>query len=457
MSAARRLAADVLLRVEQGGAFANLALDSALRAAGRIEPREAALTTELTYGTLRWQLQLDRAIGQFSDKNITELDLPVRIVLRLCAFELLHHPTVPARAAVHEAVELCKELRAGRASGYVNAVLRKLSEARTPAPLPSREVDPIGYLAAKYSHPRWMVERWTSWLGAEQAEKLCAANQQIAANTLRVNLAAGTVEAAEAALLQANVQTTRGRYSPAALLLAPGTPPALDLEGHERGLVQSQDEGAQLVSLFAAPGAGARVLDACAAPGGKACHLAELVGPAGSVLAVDLHERKAEIIAEAAARLGVTNLRALAADATLPLPAGAGAPEGGFDLVLLDAPCSGLGTLRRHPEVKLRRTPEDVDRLAQLQRRLLDQVAHSVRKGGLLVYAVCTLLPEECDEQVTRFLAARPDFREEPAPAGFALPPAQLDCLDDKGRLRTLPGQTGTDGFFAVRMRRALD
>src|SRR5207237_7365433 len=169
----------------------------------------------------------------------------------------------------------------------------------------------------------------------------------------------------------------------------------------------------------------ARVLDACAAPGGKACHLAELVGPDGSVLAVDLHQRKAEQVAEAAARLGHSNLRALAADATLPLPPDAGAPAEGFDLVLLDAPCSGLGTLRRHPEVKLRRTPADADRLAQVQARLLAAVQRYVRTGGLLVYALCTLTPEECDEQVQRFLGAFSQFELDRPPPSF---PA--DCLD---------------------------
>src|SRR5207248_3101085 len=230
-------------------------------------------------------------------------------------------------------------------------------------------------------------------------------------------------------------QPQPGRYSPDALLLGPGTPPALDIDGHEQGLFQAQDEVAQLVSLFAAPAADARVLDACAAPGGKACHLAEL---SASVLAVDLHARKAQQIAEAARRMGLANLQSLAADAMLPLP---GVAEQGFDLVLLDAPCSGLGTLRRHPEVKLRRTPADVDRLAQLQAKLLSSVARYVKPGGLLVYAVCTLTPEECDEQVERFVKSQSHFRIERPPEVF---PA--DCLDGD-LLRTLPNRTGTDGF----------
>jgi 16S rRNA (cytosine967-C5)-methyltransferase len=459
-SPARRIAADVLLRVEQGGAFANLALDGALRAAGVLEPREAALATELTYGSLRWQLQLDRTIAAHSDRPPAELDLPVRIALRLGTFELLHHPRVPARAAVNEAVELVKELKAGKASGFVNAVLRRISEKRAPPPPPSREVDPAGHVAAVTAHPRWLVERWIAWLGLDEAEKLCAANQILAPAVVRVVRGKGTVAQAAQALREAGVESTPGRYSPDALVLAAGAPPALHIEGHGEGLFQAQDEAAQLVSLYAAPAPGSRVLDACAAPGGKACHLAELVGPSGSVLAIDLHARKAQGIADQAKRLGLANLRALAADATLPIPG----DTGPFDLVLVDAPCSGLGTLRRHPEVKLRRTPADVDRLASLQARILGQAAKVVRPGGHLVFALCTLVREECDEQVERFLAAHPAFREDPPPwsdgQGTGFPSwsgdqgALRDCVDEKGRLRTLPHRTGTDGFFAVRLRK---
>ncbi len=432
------------MRVAQDGAFANLALDAALRQAGALEPREVALATELTYGSLRWQLQLDRALAAHSDRALDDLDDPVRVALRLGAFELLHHGKVPAHAAVNEAVEVVKELKAGRAAGFVNAVLRRLSETRAPPPPPSREVDPVGHVAALTAHPRWMIERWSSWLGPSETERLSEANQQQAAPAVRVARRRATPQQAQEVLQKSGIDSRPGKYSPDALILASGAPPALDIDGHAQGLFQAQDEAAQLVSLFAAPDRSARILDACAAPGGKACHLAEIADQ-GSVLAVDLHARKASAVAETARRLGLENLEARAADATVPIP---DVPLASFDLVLLDAPCSGLGTLRRHPEVKLRRTPEDVDHLAQLQARLLSSVQRDVRPGGLLVYAVCTLTPEECDEQVQRFLGAFPQFRVERPPAGF---PA--DCLD-RDFLRTLPHRTGTDGFFAARLRR---
>jgi 16S rRNA (cytosine967-C5)-methyltransferase len=265
------------------------------------------------------------------------------------------------------------------------------------------------------------------------------ANQEQAPATVRLKRGARD----KALQMLARYDPRPGRYSPDAAVLAPGAPPALDIDGHEEGLFQAQDEAAQLVSIYAAPSPDAAVLDACAAPGGKACHLAEM---ARSVLAVDINARKARQVEEAAQRMALANLTARAADVLLPLPE---VPLESFDLVLLDAPCSGLGTLRRHPEVKLRRTPQEVDELARLQAALLAAVQRYVKPGGLLVYAVCTLTPEECDEQVDRFLKSSSRFHlEGPTPAW-----QHADCLDARGCLRTLPHRTGTDGFYAARLR----
>jgi len=440
----RRLALRVLFELE--GTDKDAAETLRYQAEDECAPADVThYAQELVYGTLRHLDGIDDAISAASlNWRLEDIGKVERAVLRLGAFELLHHEKVPARAAVNEAVELAKELKAARATGFVNAVLRRLSETRSAPPPPSREVDPVGHLAAITAHPRWMVERWMRWLGNAEAEQLCAANQQQAPATVRVARRKATVARAQEALRASGIESRPGRYSPDALILASGAPPALDIEGYEQGLFQAQDEAAQLVSLFAAPDRSARILDACAAPGGKACHLAE-IAERGSVLAVDLHARKAAAVGEAARRLGLENLEARAADVTLPIPDVA---FESFDLVLLDSPCSGLGTLRRHPEVKLRRTPDDVDRLAQLQARLLAAVQRYVRPGGLLVHALCTLTPEECDEQVQRFLTAFPQFGIDPPPPSF--PP---DCLEGEF-LRTLPHRTGTDGFFAARLRR---
>src|SRR5207245_2112332 len=272
---------------------------------------------------------------------------------RVSAFELLHHPRVPARAAVDQGVELVRALGLARAAGYANAVLRRLSENRAPPPPPSREADPVGHVAALTAHPRWLVESWARWLGIEEAGKLAAANQQQALAVVRVARRRATRDRVQEVLRKSGIESTPGRYSPDALVLAPGAPPALDIEGHEQGMFQAQDEAAQLVSLYAAPPPGAAVLGACAAPGGTA------------------------------------------------------------------------------------------DRLAALQASLLTQVSRSVKPGGLLVYAVCTLTREESDEEVERFLAAHPEFHPERPPSGWALPAADADCLDEQGRLRIFSHRTG--------------
>src|SRR2546423_1147682 len=246
---ARRIAAEVLMRVAQDGAFANLALDAALRQAGALEPREVALATELTYGTLRWQLQLDRALSAHSDRALDDLDEPVRVALRLGAFELLHHEKVPARAAVNEAVELAKELNAARATGFVNAVLRRLSETRASPPPPSSEVDPVGHVAALTSHPRWIVERWMRWLGPAEAEQLCLANQQQAAATVRVARRKATPARVQEVLRESGIDSRPGRYRPDALVLADGAPPSRSEAASHAGRRRSAGTG---------PGASAR-------------------------------------------------------------------------------------------------------------------------------------------------------------------------------------------------------
>jgi 16S rRNA (cytosine967-C5)-methyltransferase len=443
---ARRIAHEVLVRVETGGAFADRALDGELLRAGALDPREAALATELVYGTLRRQIALDHALERFSDRALETLEPVVRAALRLGAYQILHL-RVPEHAAVNESVELARGSRGREGSaGFVNAVLRALLRGRDEIQPPDRAVDPIGHVAVVESHPRWLIERWTAWLGAAEAEAIAHANNAPAPLALRANRMRGRRDEVAAA-----VGGLAGRYAPDAVVVEKGGAPDR-LPGWDEGRFAVQDEAAQLVSLYASPAPGSRVLDACAAPGGKSCHLAEIMEDRGRVLAVDLHARKAEQIAEAARRLGLASVEARAADLTHPLP---GEAEASFDLALLDAPCSGLGTLRRHPELKSRRTAADVQRLAALQAELLDNVARYVRPaGGVLVYAVCTLGEDECDAQIERFLAAHADFIADPPPPAAPGVPSFSELTDARGFLRTFPHRHGCDGFFAARLRR---
>jgi 16S rRNA (cytosine967-C5)-methyltransferase len=424
-SQARSVAAEVLTRVERDGAYASIALEAAMASARGIEPRDAALVGELVHGTLRRQMALDSALERAAERPIARLEIGVRTLLRMGAYQLLYLDRVPARAAVHETVELCKARGLARAAGLANAILRRL--AREPIiPLPA---DPVERLSVEESHPLWLVRRWVDQLGLEEASALCRTNNLPAPLALRTNLKRGSREALlellRAARPDASIEA--GRFSPAAILLLGAGPPAR-LPGYAQGLFQVQDEAAQLVGSLLSPTLDSPTLDVCAAPGGKSCHLAEL---GGDVIAIDLSLRKLVRGRSEAERLGL-KLRWLVADATQPLPV----PDRSQAHVLVDAPCSGLGTVRRHPELRYRRQPEDLPRLADLQLSILRRAAPAVRPGGVLVYSVCSNEPEEGLAQRDRILSELPDFSA------------------DSEVFLTWPHQQGMDGFSSFRIRR---
>ncbi len=437
---ARRIAFDVLMRVEEGGAFASRALDAALSQAGALPAREAGLATSLVYGTLRRALQLDAALAPHSSRPIDKLDPAARVLLRMGAYQLLVMQT-PAHAAVGETVELAKGTAHGRAAGFINAVLRALLRAGPPPTPPPLAEDPVAHIAAVESLPRWMAEEWVAWLGAEEALALAAAMNGPAPLTVRSPRAAELLERVLAAGLSARACAG----SPDGLTLAGGS--VAELTRAAAGLpFQVQDEGAQATVLLAAGhlrGRTARVLDACAAPGGKAFHLAELLGPGSEVVAIELHPRKAEALRQEALRRGLP-VTVLCADASQPLP---GVELGSFDAVLVDAPCAGLGTLRRHPELKQRRLPEDLPRLAALQLAILRAMAQYARPGAPVTYAICSLSRVEGPEVVAAMLSE--GWRRDEAPAAVS-----RAMVDPAGDLVTLPHRHGADGFYAARIVR---
>jgi 16S rRNA (cytosine967-C5)-methyltransferase len=437
---ARDIAFGVLRRVEEGGAFASRALDAALDQAGALEPREAGLATELVYGTLRRALALDAALAAHASRPLSDVDAAARVALRLGAYQLLYLGTAP-HAAVSEAVALVKRVQHGRAAGFVNAVLRALARDPRPAPIPPLEADPAGHVAAAEALPRWLAEEWVAWLGSAEALALARAMNAPAPLCARSPARDELLARARAAGLDASAAArspdgvvVRGAAVRALARAAGGVP------------FQVQDEAAQLVSAFAAGelrGRGGRVLDACAAPGGKTFHLAELLGEAGEVVAVELHPRKADELRREAERRGLGGrMRVVCADAARPVP---GVEERSFDAVLVDAPCTGLGTLRRHPELKLRRSAADPERMAEAQRAILDACRAYARPGAPITYSVCSL---------TR--------AEGPAVAAWALgrglaragaPPAfPADVLTPEGELLTLPHRHDCDGFYAARL-----
>ncbi|MFA5027831.1 MAG: 16S rRNA (cytosine(967)-C(5))-methyltransferase RsmB [Candidatus Methylomirabilota bacterium] len=440
---ARGIALEILDRVERTQAYANLLLDARL-AGGTLSPADRALATHLVYGVLRWRGRLDWILAQALDRPLTAVEPRVRDLLRLGVYQLTALDRIPAFAAVDETVSLARAAGAARSAGFVNAVLRGVAR-RIPIPDPPPAEDPVGYWGSAGSHPAWLAARWITRLGPEEAGRLMAANNQIPPLTLA--LTPGRLEAAalRRALERVAREVTPGRLNPAVFAVLGGGAPA-ELPGYAEGHFIPMDEAGTLPVLALDLAPGLRVLDACAGGGGKSALIAAELGADGLVSAVDASPRAIRRLESAAARLRLPALRTEVGDArTL----GARYP-GAFPRVLLDAPCTGLGTLRRRPEIKWRRGLADIARAALLQGELLRGVAGAVAPGGLLVYSTCSLEPEETEAVIAGFLADHPQFR----PAGP--PAAGLRALAEPGTgfLRSWPQRTGTDGFFIARLTR---
>ena len=430
----RGLAHEVLVRVERTGAFADVLLARRLAEAG-LATADRRLATELVYGTLTWQGRLDHYLQALLRGPVADLAPPVRAALRLGLYQLLGLDRVPAYAAVDGSVRL---VTGKPMKGLVNAVLRRATRlGRDGVPLPDPTVDLHERLAVEWSHPPWLVARWSRELGAESLAALLEADNRPAGLALRVNLQRTTRAALRAELAAAGVTTRDGAWAGTAVVVEAGGEHLHATREFREGYFAFQGETSQLVVERIPLEPGARVLDACAAPGGKSTALAERLGPAGRLGAVDPQRAGLRRLVAETQRLGLQSVTPVAGDARRP-PVG-----GSFDLVVADAPCSGLGTLRRHPELKWRRTESDLPRLAAVQSEILAGLAPLVRPGGLLVYAVCTRTKEETLDVVERFRAAQPRFDVEPF-AG----PATTD-----GFLMTAPHPHGLDGFFVAMLR----
>jgi 16S rRNA (cytosine967-C5)-methyltransferase len=440
---ARAAAARALLRVADDDAFSDLALESEI-AARELSPRDAGLATELTYGTLRWQRYLDWILAPHSTRKLDALDTRVLVLLRMTAYQLAFLERIPPFAAVSDAVALAKARSRRGVPEFVNAVLRSFSRrgAREREPKPPK--DPIEALALKVSFPTWLAARWTERYGVAGAEALMRAMNERPPLTLRTNtLRTSRDELAARLKREDRLDAATTAYAPEGLTVAQGGAPSA-WRAFVDGAFAVQDEASMLVARLLDPKPGDVVADACAAPGTKTTHLAQLMENRGRILAFDPYPARLARVPEAAARLGVTVVDARGGT----VEQHAGRVGATCDAVLVDAPCSNLGVLRRNPEVKWRRDASDVRKSGARQREILTAAAAMVKPGGRLVYATCSLEPEENEAVIDAFRATRPDFVPDP-PADFPLP------LDDDGVLRCRPHRHGTDGFTAVRLRRA--
>lgn len=418
---------------------------------GLPDERDRALAGEIATGTLRWQASFDAVIEAFTGRAPSRLDPEVLDILRLTMFQLLHLDRIPASAAVNDGVQLARKAGKKSASGLVNAVLRRVSRERTHLPLPARpaaesDVDAArAYLSTTLSHPRWLIERWLDRFGFEAAEAWATFDNAPARLTLRAVRWRTTREELAATLAAHGVETEPARFAPDGLVVRSGNP-LLTPIAHD-GSFLVQDEASQLVGLFAGAQPGERVLDACAAPGGKTTQLAA-DAPEGLVVASDVRGRRVDLLLDTIRATGAANVRVVRADASGGLPFAAP-----FDLVLLDAPCSGLGTLRRDPDIRWRRSAEDFPALADAQFAMLNEAARVLKPGGRLVYSTCSSEPEEDEQVVDRFLSGRDDFALAPA----LTPEPVRAFIDARGHFRTLPFRDGLEAFFAAMLVKTKD
>jgi 16S rRNA (cytosine967-C5)-methyltransferase len=443
VSASRRAASEILRRVEDEGAFAAVLLASA---GEELRADDRALCYELVLGVLRRQLWLDKSIEHYAGRAAASLDAPVRRALRLGLYQLRFLTRIPASAAVNESVNLAHEARLRSSASFINAVLRRA--AREPDYEPSAEASTeLERLAVATSHPAWLLERWAGFAGAAEAESFAHANNRTPPVAFRVNPVRASEAEVIAGLRAAGVEVQRSQVAAGAWRVEPagGASAAAQLRAlTARGAIYTQDEASQLVAHVVGARAGERVLDVCAAPGSKATQIAAQAGEGALVVAGDIHGHRLRVVRETAARQGLENVQTIAYDAEdAPLPFAAGA----FRRVLVDAPCTGTGTLRHNPEIRWRITAADIAELAARQRLILSNAARVVGVGGRLVYSTCSVEPEENEGVVASFLEAHPAFES-------IRPDVPERLVTNEGAARTWPQRDDTDGFFVAAFER---
>lgn len=414
------------------------------------DERDRALATDIATGATRWRATLDHLIAHAAKRPTSKLDPEVVEILRLSLYQLLHLTRVPASAVVDDGVQLTKKVGKKSAAGFVNAVLRSISRTRQALPLPRRPTEEaersviLDYLSVTLSHPRWLAERWLDRVGFARAEAWMQFNNEPASLTLRTNPLRTTRQELLEHLAALDVRAHAARFAPDGIVVDAGNL----LEEALRGEFVVQDEASQLVALLAGPEPGPLVLDTCASPGGKATAVAMTLEVGARLVACDVRERRMALLRRTVDASGALNVRLVQADGTRPLPF-----SRAFTTVIVDAPCSGLGTLRRDPDIRWNRRADSLAVLAAAQQTMLANAAAVVAPGGRLVYATCSSEPEENEQVVTRFLAAHPMFTPVRADAAHpALPPA---LVDQAGHLRTEPDRHGLELFFGAVFERA--
>jgi len=449
VTTARTASLDILNTLDQEDDTLDHILDEVLSRHAFFSKKDRALLQALVYGVLRWRARLDWVIAHFSATRLNRIDPRVMNILRLGLFQIIYLNRIPVSAAVNTSVEMAKSVKKPYVVRFVNALLRNAARSYQQVSYPDADQDPLSALAIKKSFPDWIVKRWLNRFGLEDTGRLCDAVNTIPPLTIRCN----TLKTDRKKLLKciekdvAHVEYTT--YSPVGVLLSNPKQSIGEIKAFEKGMFQVQDEAAQLVTFLLYPRPGEIILDACAGLGGKTGHIAQMMENRGKLMAMDTNEKKLFRLLPEMHRLGISMVTTCVHDLSDP-------PDeksmGKFDRVLLDAPCSGLGVLRRNPDAKWRTKEQDLIRQSRRQAIFLDHLAHLVKPNGILVYCVCSLEPEENESVVNGFLNTHPNFAIENN--RDRMPDKARSLLTGNGCLKTFPHFHNMDGFFAVRMKR---
>jgi len=437
----RHMALKILMRCQKRTCTLDKSIDMAESQLKSLSRQDRNLCNAIVFGVLRHREHLDFIIKSFSKKPFANLDILVLYILRIALFQLLFLDRIPAFAAINTSIELAKEQTNKGTAGFINAVLRNADQNHHTLALPDLNKNLLAHICTAHSYPNWLIKRWIRFYGGEKTLALCQSINTIPPITLRVNTLKMQRKVLGALLETQDFDVAYTNESPDGINISSPGKPVTEIEGFSQGLFQIQDEAAQLVSQILNPKPGEIVLDACAGLGGKACHIAQLMNNLGKVIAADLESHKLESLEAEARRLGIENIRVRQIDL---LKATIKDFDGYFDRVLLDAPCSGLGVMRRNPDTKWKRTLKDVLRLSAQQKKMLNAAANLVKPGGILLYAVCSCEPEENEQVITAFLQKRKDYSLDTTMEG-------IKTADHF--FKTYPGQH-MDGFFAARLKR---
>ena len=441
MANARELALQTLTDILIDGAYSNHALSEQIEK-NELTVQDKNFMTELVYGTLQHEQLLNFYVTPFFNGKVKAW---VRILIQMTLYQMLFLDSVPEHAAISEAVKIAKK-RGGQFNGkLVNAILREMT--RTPLPSLDTIKDEAERLAVETSHPLWLIKLWSKQFGWEKTIQMARANNERVNVTIRVNGVRGTREELKQKLESEGITCEYGTLSQDALVILKGN--VIKTKAFEQGWFYVQDESSMLVARALKPKHHSKVLDTCSAPGGKTTHVAELMRQTGTVYAHDVYEHKIKLIEDNVKRLGLTNVVATLQDATT---LNERYESDSFDAVLVDAPCSGLGILRRHPEVKITKQPSDLDEIMMIQKKILNTVAPLVKVGGTLVYSTCTVNRKENDKMVEQFLAQHPEYELDPTLVNRL--PEVLHEQTKNGMVQLFPGDYQTDGFFIACLKR---